>query len=225
MLYAVGDIHGELVKLDRLLDALRPAADDRLVFLGDYVDRGSDPAAVVSRLIALSREVSCTFLLGNHESMFLDFIGWKGAAYFGGDAFLMNGGDRTLASYGFFGEQASQKSFDLPPAHAAFYRSLRLHHQEGDYLFVHAGLGARGLQSGDPAYALRVSRPEDLLWNRTTADLPHKLGLTVVYGHTPARDFSVRWNEPFSIGIDTGAVYGGPLSAIRLPDETIVQSL
>ena len=122
-------------------------------------------------------------------------------------------------------QRAQQKGFDLPPAHAAFYRGLRLVHQEGDYLFVHAGLGPRGLQSGDPAYALRVSRPEDLLWTRSTADLPHTLGLTVIYGHTPSRDFSVRRNEPFSIGIDTGAVYGGPLSAIRLPDETIVQTV
>jgi len=225
VLYAIGDIHGELGKLERLLDLLSPAASDRLVFLGDYVDRGPESAGVVSRLIELSRHVRCTFLLGNHESMFLDFLGWKGAAYFGGDAFLMNGGDRTLASYGFFGERAQQKGFDLPPAHAEFYRGLRLVHQEGDYLFVHAGLGPRGLQSGDPAYALRVSRPEDLLWNRSTADLPHTLGLTVIYGHTPSRDFSVRRNEPFSIGIDTGAVYGGPLSAIRLPDETVVQTV
>jgi serine/threonine protein phosphatase 1 len=225
VLYAIGDIHGELGKLERLLDKIAPGADDRLVFLGDYVDRGVDSSGVVSRLIELGRRTRCTFLLGNHESMFLDFIGWKGAAYFGGDAFLMNGGDRTLASYGFFGEHAQRKGLDLPPAHAEFYRSLRLYHLEGDYLFVHAGLGPRGLQSGDPAYALRVSRPEDLLWNRSTADEPHTLGLTVVYGHTPNRDFSVRWNEPFSIGIDTGAVYGGPLSAIRLPDETIVQSV
>jgi serine/threonine protein phosphatase 1 len=223
VLYAIGDIHGELGKLERLLDQLALTAADRLVFLGDYVDRGPESAGVVSRLIALSRDVECTFLLGNHESMFLDFLGWRGAAYFGGDAFLMNGGDRTLASYGFFGERAQAKGFDLPPAHAAFYRGLRLYHQEGDYLFVHAGLGPRGLESGDPAYALRVSRPEDLLWNRSTGDLPHTLGLTVIYGHTPSRDFSVRRNEPFSIGIDTGAVYGGPLSAIRLPDETVVQ--
>jgi diadenosine tetraphosphatase ApaH/serine/threonine PP2A family protein phosphatase len=75
------------------------------------------------------------------------------------------------------------------------------------------------------AYALRVSRPEDLLWNRSSADLPHRLGLTVIYGHTPSRDFAVRWNQPFSIGIDTGAAYGGPLSAIRLPDESILQAI
>jgi serine/threonine protein phosphatase 1 len=106
VLYAIGDIHGELGKLERLLDGLPLAAGDRLVFLGDYVDRGPDSAGVVSRLLELRRQYDCVFLLGNHESMFLDFLGWKGAAYFGGDAFLLNGGDRTLASYGWFGERA-----------------------------------------------------------------------------------------------------------------------
>jgi serine/threonine protein phosphatase 1 len=225
MLYAVGDIHGELAKLEGLLAALPLQSGDRLVFLGDYIDRGPQSAAVVSRLLELSREVDCIFLLGNHESMFLDFLGWKGRHYFGGDAFLMNGGDRTLASYGFFGARNPDgKGFALPPAHADFYAACRISHREGDYLFVHAGLGERGLRGGDVDYALRMSRPEDLLWNRTTADLPHDLGVTVIYGHTPRRDFGVRWNEPFSIGIDTGATYGGPLTAIRLPDEQIFQS-
>ncbi len=224
MLYAVGDIHGELRKLDALIDKLALAEGDRLVFLGDYVDRGPDSAGVVSRLIELSRHTPCIFLMGNHESMFLDFIGWRGAACFGGDAFLMNGGDRTLASYGYFGRpHPDPESFELPPAHARFFEKLVLTHSDGDYLFVHAGLGERGLDSADPAYAVRVSRPEDLLWNRTTADLPHNLGITVIYGHTPRADFGVRRNEPFSIGIDTGATYGGPLTAIRLPDESVVQ--
>jgi serine/threonine protein phosphatase 1 len=224
VLYAIGDIHGELRKLDALLDKLALAQGDRLIFLGDYVDRGPESAGVVSRLIDLSRSHPCTFLMGNHESMFLDFLGWKGAACFGGDAFLMNGGDRTLASYGFFGEERSTaESFALPPAHARFFEGLKLSHAEGDYLFVHAGLSERGLSSGDPAYAVRVSRPEDLLWNRTTAELPHNLGVTLIYGHTPRSDFGVRRNEPFSIGIDTGATYGGCLTAIRLPDESVVQ--
>ena len=58
---------------------------------------------------------------------------------------------------------------------------------------------------------------------RKVVDQAHKLGVTVIYGHTPASDLQVRWNSPFSIGIDTGAVYGGKLTAIRLPDETIFQ--
>lgn len=224
MLYAVGDIHGELRKLEELLRRLPTQTGDRFVFLGDYVDRGSDAAGVVSCLLEFSRHHECVFLMGNHESMFLDFLGWHGEIYFGGDSFLANGGDRTLASYGYFQlpEPAPHK-LDLPPAHADFFRSLRLHYREGDYLFVHAGLAEKGLRDGDVDYALRRTRVEDLLWNRTIGDLPHNLGITLVYGHTPRADFSVRWNPPFSVGIDTGAVYGGPLTAIRLPDETLYQ--
>ncbi len=221
MIYAIGDIHGEREKLDALLAALDLRATDRLIFLGDYVDRGPDPHGVVERLIEVARERECVFLLGNHEAMFLDFLGWRGASYFGGDAFLLNGGDRTLASYGYFDEPG--RRFELPAAHEVFYRGLRLWHVEGDYLFVHAGLNERLLDETDLKWALRRSRPEDLLWARSSGDLPHRLGVTLVYGHTPAPDLQVRWNPPFSIGIDTGACYGGRLTALRLPDESIVQ--
>lgn len=225
MLYAVGDIHGEREKLEALLAKLPLEPGDRFVFTGDYVDRGPDSHGVVERLVALADEYASVFLLGNHESMFLDFLGWKGRAYFAGDAFLANGGARTLASYGYFDRDDPRPGgFRLPPSHDAFFRSLRLFHQEGDYLFVHAGLGPAQLASGDPEFALRRARPEDLLWRRDTHEQPHRLGRTIVHGHTPAPDLEVRWNLPFSIGIDTGATFGGPLTAIRLPDETIFQS-
>jgi serine/threonine protein phosphatase 1 len=224
MLYAVGDIHGESEMLRELLARLPLADGDRVVFVGDYVDRGPDSRGVVDALLEFSRTRACSFLLGNHESMFLDFLGRRGPAYFGGDAFLMNGGDRTLASYGYFdGESPDPESFRLPPEHEAFFRGLRLWHLEGDYLFVHAGIGRDLLVEDDVRYALRRTRVEDLLWDRSSMDLPHKLGVTVVYGHTPDPGFGVRWNSPFSIGIDTGAVYGGRLTAIRLPDETLFQ--
>jgi serine/threonine protein phosphatase 1 len=225
MLYAVGDIHGEREKLDALLARLPLRRGDRFVFTGDYVDRGPDAHGVVERLIHLSTRYDCVFLMGNHESMFLDFLGWKGRAYFAGDAFLANGGARTLASYGYFdAESPSPSEFRLPPSHERFFRELRLWHLEGDFLFVHAGLGPAQLAADDVDFALRRARPEDLLWRRDTFDQPHRLGRTIVYGHTPASDLEVRWNPPFSIGIDTGATFGGKLTAIRLPDETLFQA-
>jgi len=111
----------------------------------------------------------------------------------------------------------------LPEAHEKFLRELKLHHVEGQYAFVHAGLSRDALRLSDVHYALGNERPRSLLWQRNTIDLPHNLGVTVVYGHTPMPDMQVRWNLPFSIGIDTGSVYGGKLTAIRLPDETVFQ--
>jgi serine/threonine protein phosphatase 1 len=214
MLYAIGDIHGECGMLEELLNQLPLEPDDRLIFIGDYIDRGPDSKGVVDCLVEVARERACTFLMGNHESMFLDFIGWHGEAYFGGDAFLVNGGDR---------ESPEPEKLELPKEHEDFYRSLKLFHLEGDYLFVHAGIGCQLLGEDEVGFALRRSRPEDLLWDRASTGLPHALGVTIVYGHTPAPGLAVRWNPPFSIGIDTGAVFGGRLTAIRLPDETIFQ--
>ena len=224
MLYAVGDIHGEARKLDALLGRLPLERGDRFVFLGDYIDRGPDSRAVIERLLSLRREHECVFLLGNHESMLLDFLGFADPAYFGGDAFLMNGGDRTLDSYHYFDRETPDLAgFRLPKEHEDFLLGLRLFHREADYVFVHAGIDPRELGSRDADYALRRSRIEDLLWNRTVGDSAHGLGVTIVYGHTPGENLGVRWNPPFSIGIDTGAVFGGPLTAIRLPDEQVFQ--
>ncbi|MFQ5514405.1 MAG: metallophosphoesterase family protein [Myxococcota bacterium] len=218
MLYAIGDIHGMREKLEELLRTLPLEPDDHLIFIGDYVDRGPDPAGTVEVLTQLSEQRRCTFLLGNHEAMFLAFLGWKGPQYFGAEAFLQNGGDTTLDSYEYFQRGGD---FKLPPHHEQFFRELRLWHLEGEYLFVHAGLSREALRLSDPEYAVSREQPRDLLWQRATADLPHSLGVTIVYGHTPMPDLQVRWNIPYSIGIDTGCVYGGTLTAIRLPDESI----
>ena len=225
MLYAIGDIHGELERLEVLLGVLPLTSADRFVFLGDYIDRGPESRAVIDRLIALEREYPCVFLLGNHESMLLDFLGHSGPAYCGGSALFSNGGDKTLAEYGFFDLPASSRSsFTLPKSHEDFFLRLKLYHREEDYLFVHAGLDPRQLDRKSADSALLHCRVEHLLWNRTSPTRPHGLGITIVYGHTPSEDLEVRWNTPFSIGIDTGAVYGGPLTALRLPDLKVFQA-
>ena len=218
MLYAIGDIHGQREQLEQLLAQLPLESGDHLVFIGDYVDRGPDPKGVVDLLLDLRQHHDCTFLIGNHEAMFLSFLGWEGPLYFGAEAFLHNGGETTLQTYGYFD---GDREFALPKEHEEFYASLKLWHIEGEYAFVHAGISRESLQLSDIEYALKRETPKELLWQRGTADLPHSLGITIVYGHTPMPDLQVRWNLPYSIGIDTGAVYGGALTAIRLPDETI----
>ncbi len=220
MIYAIGDIHGMVHKLQALIEELPLTPDDHLVFIGDYVDRGSNPAATVGYLLELEKQYSCTFLMGNHESMFLSFLGWEAPQYFGGEAFLQNGGETTLTSYGYF--EADGK-FSMPDDHVEFYKNLKLWYLHGEYLFVHAGLSRDVMAFSDVKYALEQESPREILWQRATIDLPHSLGVTIVYGHTPQPDMQVRWNLPYSIGIDTGCVYGGLLTALRLPDETVFQ--
>ena len=97
--YVIGDIHGCVDELRRLVDGLPLVNGDVVVFLGDYIDRGPDSRGVVSYLLSLQRnheEVKFEFLKGNHEDMLLSYLGVAGQH---GDMFLMNGGKATLASY------------------------------------------------------------------------------------------------------------------------------
>jgi serine/threonine protein phosphatase 1 len=183
-LLAVGDIHGCLEPLRRLLHLIQPKTQDTLVFLGDYVDRGPNSRGVIDFLLAFARLFpQSVFLKGNHEAMFLDYL-------HGGPKvpFLQNGGISTLASY----------AQGVPPEHREFLQKLPLYHQTENFIFVHAGLR--------PALPLFEQREEDLLWIRDEfLDSDYDWGKTIVFGHTP-------WPTPLlqdrRIGVDTGAVYG-----------------
>ena len=118
--YVIGDIHGCVDELRRLIGALPLRLGDSLIFLGDYIDRGPDSAGVVAHLIALQselREVSFVFLRGNHEDMLLSYLGLAGQH---GDMFLINGGKATLASYGLSEAVAAEKALSaIPPERVA----------------------------------------------------------------------------------------------------------
>jgi len=148
--FVIGDIHGQLTSLNRLLDKLPLSPDDKLVFLGDYVDRGPDSKGVVERIIALKAELGerCVCLLGNHEDMMLHYLkgtrGWNLAflaipglnsvSEYGDGHWRAVGGDATLKSYG----------GDVPVEHVEFLASLPLIFEEEELICVHAGLNPRG---------------------------------------------------------------------------------
>jgi serine/threonine protein phosphatase 1 len=212
--FIVGDMHACPQELEALLTALVLQPEDQLVFLGDYVDRGPGARELVDLLLRMRDDAVCamTFLKGNHEDMFLDFMGYEGNY---GEAFLLNGGVKTLASYGCtpFMDRAAVVA-RVPETHLTFFRNLDLMFPVGEVLCVHAGISAlRPLEEQDP---------EDLLWIRQEfIDNPHPLPYTVVYGHTPQRE--VRFDLPYKVGIDTGLVYGGKLSCLEVTEKKLFQ--
>ncbi len=223
-IYAVGDIHGRLDLLDRLLNLIENdsktngAAETLLVFLGDYVDRGPDSAGVVNRLISgLPGGFTTVFLKGNHEDMLLSFLDEPGT----GLSWIHNGGNAALLSYGagldiiqdayFLGRAGLLEANAvfrelLPEDHLQFFRSLRPSFQAGGYFFAHAGV--------KPGVPLGCQDEQDLIWIRDEF-LRHRgdFGAVVVHGHTPAsapEDYRNR------IGIDTLAFRTGKLTAVAL---------
>jgi len=210
--FVVGDIHGCVDEVDRLLDALTPAASDTLVFLGDYIDRGPFPKAVIDRMLRLRHEgPRCVFLKGNHEDMFLAYMGERGAY---GEAFLFNGGETTLRSYGLEGQSPASLAVRVPPEHLEFLLSLELRYEHPPFLCVHAGVA--------PNRPLDDQRDEDLLWIRDAfVAHPHPFGCTILFGHTPQREVLV--HHPYKIGLDTGLVYWNKLSCLELEEQRLYQ--
>jgi serine/threonine protein phosphatase 1 len=213
-LFIVGDIHACPGELETLLTALSLHSGEQVVFVGDYIDRGPGAAEVIDLLLDLRATELChlTFLKGNHEDMFLDFMGLPGRY---GEAFLANGGDTTLKSYGFprmVRDSAVKEA--LPPSHLQFLLDLRLSCTLGGVLCVHAGL--------NPMNALQEQDEEDLLWIRREFIFhPHPFPYTVIFGHTPQRE--VFFDLPYKVGIDTGLVYGGKLSCLEMTEKTLWQ--
>jgi serine/threonine protein phosphatase 1 len=191
-LLVIGDIHGCLNQLSALMAKIAPVSGDQIVFLGDYVDRGPNSAAVIDYLIEFSRTFPSTaFLRGNHEQMFIDYLDGHDPS-----AFLMNGGLKTLESY------QDRGQWPVPPSHRIFLESLLNYYETEGCIFVHAGMR--------PGIPLAKQEISDLLWiRREFIDSDYDWGKTVVYGHTPLKEPCLAGRR---LGLDTGCVYGGQLS-------------
>lgn len=217
--YAVGDVHGRLDLLDRLLEAIdndlvgRPKARTLLVFLGDLIDRGPDSRGVIERLRSFRHgTLRPYFLAGNHEEIFLRILaGERGLL----NDWLRFGGRECLASYDVdhmaLAEMSEADALTaikeaVPDSHAGFIASFNDSLSFGSYLFVHAGLR--------PGVELRSQSVTDLRWIRSPFledETDH--GAVVVHGHTICGEVVHRPNR---IGIDTGAYRTGVLTALGL---------
>ncbi|HTS93220.1 MAG TPA: metallophosphoesterase family protein [Stellaceae bacterium] len=219
-IYAIGDMHGRADLLRTLLatieaDAARhPSVVKRMVFLGDYVDRGPQSKELIDLVLdAAPPRMEVVTLMGNHEEMMQRFLSDTSV----GRSWMVNGGDATLASYGvkppsLFATDARYRQAQMefrdriPDRHLRFLESLVTSYTAGDYLFVHAGVR--------PQIPLELQRPDDLLWIRdeflrSEADF----GKVVVHGHSIVREPEMRRNR---IAIDTGAYATGRLTCLVL---------
>jgi serine/threonine protein phosphatase 1 len=210
-IFAIGDIHGCFDQLQRLIKNL--AIDkqyDTLLFIGDYIDRGSSVKEVIDYVIGLRTTFSNVICLsGNHEQMFLNYLAGTDE-----EMFLYNGGKATLLSYGISRSARPQvRKATIPSSHLLFFRSLLPYYETEEYIFVHAGLR--------PGLSLSEQTIHDLLWVRQEfIDSDYDFGKRVIFGHTPFRSPLI---EPNKIGIDTGAASGGKLTCLELPQVKIHQ--
>ena len=199
---AIGDIHGCNTALVTLLNQIQPVLGDRIVFLGDYIDRGPASRQVIESLLELRKSCSPVFLRGNHEVMILaaredslkDNI-WQ--SY---------GGLETLFSYG--ANYRPDWASAIPDAHWDFFEGTVRFFETDTHIFVHAGLDP-DLEMGD--------QPDWLLYWEFFERLqqPHKSGKRIVCGHTPQRSGEIK-DIGFAICIDTGPAVGGWLTCLEV---------
>jgi serine/threonine protein phosphatase 1 len=227
--FAIGDIHGESGKLAELHDAIleriafekQPA---RIIHLGDYVDRGHDSRGAIELVMALEERfrgdaaIEVISLAGNHEQMMLDYLAGEGGSW------IDQGGRETVESYGASPEDIEWRR-SIPQAHLKWMTGLQVmvHDVDRKLVFVHAGIEPSTFPNCRTQVRL-WTRAEafmnDALWPR---DRPELEGLRVIHGHTP-KSYQPEITKR-RINVDTGAVFGGPLTAVMLKDDAEPQFL
>jgi serine/threonine protein phosphatase 1 len=200
---AIGDIHGCLNPFDDLLGWVKPAADDVVVLLGDYVDRGPDSRGVLDRVIALRRAgTKLVCLRGNHEIMMLTARRGDRSDV---KVWLSVGGLQTLGSYGTAPGKTGTLA-DVPAEHWNFLEEDLLPYYETDqHIFVHATVLCGSDMADQPEYAL--------YWEFLGAAMRHWSGKKVVCGHTSQKSGEPKV-VPGAVCIDTYAHGGGWLTCL-----------
>ncbi|MBM4362801.1 MAG: serine/threonine protein phosphatase, partial [Deltaproteobacteria bacterium] len=237
--------HGETDHLFRLMSTLPPLdADDTLVFLGDYVDRGPRSRQVVEFVRGLQAKGECKVvaLRGNHEDAWLRVVdqGW--------DEFVLPVANGCLAAMRSYTGEAPPAENEhprqneylmlasgefLPPDVVEWFRELPYWYEDEHAIYVHAGLprGPDGF-----LHPRDVENPMTLLWLRNEDFFRSYRGKRIVFGHTRTEylppelsgytpeDPGDLWAGECVVGIDTGCGSGGFLTAIELPAGNVYES-
>ena len=203
--FAIGDIHGcnNLLKKihKKILNKSEKVKDKKiLIYLGDYIDRGSKVKETIDSIINFRpKDFKCVFLKGNHDQMLLDFVNNKWDSL---EIWLYNSGSETLKSYcgSTFTEKLKNSSTqeqlirktlvkNLPPRHLKFFNDLQFSYIWKDYFFVHAGI--------DPNRPLDNQREIDMIWTRNPKFLANDKPFEkiVVHGHTPNESVEEKSNR------------------------------
>ncbi|ATF13502.1 serine/threonine protein phosphatase [Brevibacillus brevis X23] len=219
----MSDLHGCHDLFTKMLEKVAyDPTQDRLILLGDYVDRGRYSKQVLNKVIELVNTYGAVALVGNHDKMFLDWLLTNdGMNEFN---FFRNGGLQTVESYcglDFFDagiDTVKAKRFILKNFnhHISFLSELPYYHEEDDYIFVHAGL--------NPTYEnWRLTPYSEMIWIREEFHNGKvNTDKTIVFGHTPCVHLHGKadiWYWENKIGIDGAAAYGHQLNCLEITNE------
>ncbi len=222
----IGDIHGGAKALQQVLKRAEVTPDDRLIFLGDYVDGWSESSQVIQSLIELSEKQDCIFIKGNHDVWCEDWL----ARGEGPGVWLSNGGKSTVESY----EKYSPEDLEI---HLEFFQRMKSYHvDDQNRLFIHAGYSS--MHGPEKEVYSSNYRWDRTLWETAVAMdkklqkhsilYPKRLLLykEIFIGHTPTLDIGSKtpvqkaniWN------MDTGAAFTGALSIMDIETNEFWQS-
>jgi serine/threonine protein phosphatase 1 len=213
--FAIGDIHGCFDRFEELVEKhIALSKSDKLILLGDYIDRGSNPKKVIDYIIHLQKSgYDIIPLMGNHEAMLLDAFSDRSAV----TLWYINGGDKTMQSFGII------RLSELDPGYIDFFRNLEFYYEFENFLFVHAGF--------NDSIENPFSDRRNMLWeSRQEYQHPLLKDKTIVHGHKTVKLSSLIESidkHAQVINIDTGCVYAhledyGRLTAFQANSFSII---
>ncbi len=222
---AIGDIHGGLRALTQAFDRAKVTPNDKLIFLGDYVDGWSESPQVLDYLMALSQTNECIFLRGNHDDLLMEWLRGKE-----NKLWHQHGGEATILAYSILPESAKEPHFE-------FLQKLQTYYlDDKNRLFVHAGF--TNLHGVEHEYFPRMMYWERTLWETALALDPNmstenpaypkrfKVYDEIFIGHTPTTRINemTPQNRANIWNVDTGAAFKGKLSVLDVDSKEFWQS-